>query len=95
MELKTNNVIITEEGTSLVFTPAFGYRVYKTQIADRRKIARKILDDLSKDYNSLGIDGIIAMLIAETYGNEYKGKKNEYSQPSYVSSSDEGFIQKN
>lgn len=64
--------------TKLTLKEEFGFAFpsNEKQQINYLKDAKKILDNLSKDFNSVGLGFLISALLIEYYENEYNGKFN-------------------
>ena len=70
------DIIDQDANSTMLLVRGIHFCLPKNKVDSYRKEARSILDRLSKDFNPMGIDALMAALIIEVQGNEYNGIKN-------------------
>lgn len=70
------DVVDPDPNSTMLLVRGIHFNIPKNKVDSYRSEARLILDRLSKDFNPMGIDAIMAALIIEVQGNEYNGMKN-------------------
>ncbi len=81
LNLNNTNVIhidaVSEFSTMAHVYCSLPFSIQKRKIEEYRKDARKIIDKLSKEFNAIGVENILAAMVIEMVGNNYSGKENK------------------
>lgn len=74
-----NTIRIADKGensTMYYVMPAYSLALSKNSVDAYTEHARKLLNELSNEYNAIGMQGLIAALLIETMGNGNNGIHN-------------------
>jgi len=63
--------------TIFYIKPKASFQISKLQAKNYLKDARRTLDEMSKDFNPVGINSLLGALVYEHIGKGYNGKENK------------------